>query len=158
MQIRKCGLESNWQKFKNLFQSDSWLLLPIAKGFLANSSNAAALISGDSRNFVQGVSISLWKNFGSFRSISSVLGRFGKYRPKFKIWPAWSLCLKKKKNVLKTKANLHFVHRKTSKGKKKMKRKEMNKCNCTINYKFIWNINKIINYCCFINLFVFYKL
>ena len=37
------------------------------------------------------------------------------------------LVLKKKKNVLKTKANLHFVHRKTSKGKKKMKRKEINK-------------------------------
>ena len=105
--------------------------------------------SGDSRNFVQGVPISLWKNFGSFRSISSVLGRFGKYRPKFKIWLAWSLCLKKKK-VLKTKAKLHSVHRKTSKGKKKMKRKEMNKCNRTINYKFIWNINKIINYCCLV--------
>ena len=128
MQIRKCGLESNWQKFKNLFQSDSWLLLPIAKGFLANSSNAGALISGDSRNFVQGVPISLWKNFGSFRSISSVLGRFGKYRPKFKIWPAWSLCLKK--NVLKTKTNLHSVHWKTSKGKKK--RKEMKWTNVTV--------------------------
>ena len=32
---------------------------------------------------------------------------------------------KKKKNVLKTKTNLHFVHQKTSKGKI-MKRKEMN--------------------------------
>ena len=37
--------------------------------------------------------------------------------------------LKKKKIVLKTKTNLHYVHRKTSKGKKK-KRKEMNKGTC----------------------------
>ena len=105
--------------------------------------------SGDSRNFVQGIPISLWKNFGSFQSISSVSGRFGKYQPKFKIWPAWSLCFKKKK-VLKTKTNLHFVHWKTSKGKKKMKRKKMNKDIWTINYKFIWNINKIINYYCLV--------
>ena len=39
----------------------------------------------------------------------------------------------------------------------------MNKVTYTINYKFIWNIKKIINYYffrefCFINLFVFYKL
>ena len=83
-----------------------------------------------------------------FEKISGVLGRFGKYRPKFKIWPAWSLCLKKK-NVLKTKTNLHIVYRKISKGKK-VKRNEMNKGTCTINYKFIWNINKIINYCCLV--------
>ena len=38
---------------------------------------------------------------------------------------------KKKQTILKTKKNLHFVHRKTSKGKKKMKRKEMNKGTCT---------------------------
>ena len=38
--------------------------------------------------------------------------------------------LKKKKIVLKTKTNLHYVHRKTSKGKKKIKRKEMNKGTC----------------------------
>ena len=50
--------------------------------------------SGDSRNFVQGVPISLWKIFESFRSIS---GRFSKYWLKFKIWLAWSLCFKKKK-------------------------------------------------------------
>ena len=31
-----------------------------------------------------------------------------------------------------------------------MKRNEMNKGTCTINYKFIWNINKIINYCCLV--------
>ena len=43
---------------------------------------------------------------------------------------------KKKKKNLKTKTNLHFVHQKTSK-EKKMKRKEMNKGTCTINYKFI---------------------
>ena len=73
---------------------------------------------------------------------------FGKYRPKFKIWPAWSLCLKKKK-VLKTETNLHFVYRKPQK-EKKMKRKEMNKGTCIINYKLIWNINKIINYCCLV--------
>ena len=45
--------------------------------------------------------------------------------------------LQKKKKVLKTKTNLHSVNQKTSKGKKKLKRKEMNKCNRTINYKFI---------------------
>ena len=56
-------------------------------------------------------------NFGLFS------GHFGKYMLKFKIWPAWSLCLKK--NVLKTKTNLHFVHQKIAKGKKKEK-KEMN--------------------------------
>ena len=33
----------------------------------------------------------------------------------------------KKKNVLKTKTNLHFVHRKTSKGKKKWKEKKWTK-------------------------------
>ena len=46
--------------------------------------------SGDSRNFVQGVPISFWKNFGSFRSILCVSRRFSKYRQKFKIWPAWN--------------------------------------------------------------------
>ena len=75
--------------------------------------------SGDSRNFIQGVPISLWKNFESFWSIS---GHFGKYWLKFKIWLAWSLCLKK--NVLKTKTNLHFVHQKNHKKKKKRKRNE----------------------------------
>ena len=35
--------------------------------------------------------------------------------------------LKKKKIVLKTKTNLYSVNQKTTKGKKKMKRKEMNK-------------------------------
>ena len=51
---------------------------------------------------------------------------FGKYRPKFKIWPAWSLCLKKKK-VLKTETNLHFVYRKPQKEKKKWKEKKWTK-------------------------------
>ena len=53
-------------------------------------------VQSDFRNFVQGVSIPFWKNFGSFQSISSVSRRFSKYQLKFKIWPAWSLCLKKK--------------------------------------------------------------
>ena len=104
--------------------------------------------SGDSRNFVQDVPIPLWKNFGSFQDVSINTSRNSRFDLK-------------KKNI-KTKTNLHFVHRKTSKGKK-MKRKEMNKVTYTINYKFIWNIKKIINYYffrefCFINLFVFYKL
>ena len=55
----------------------------------------------------------------------------------------------KKKNVLKIKTNLHSVQWKISKWKE-MKVKEMNKVTYTINYKFIWNINKIINYCCLI--------
>ena len=38
--------------------------------------------------------------------------------------------LYKKKIVLKTKTNLLFVNQKTSKGKKKMKRNEINKGNC----------------------------
>ena len=66
-------------------------------GWAVNKLNAVVAFSGDSRNFVQGIPISLWKNFGSFQSISSVSRRFGKYRPKFKIWLALSLCLKKKK-------------------------------------------------------------
>ena len=96
-------------------------------------------------------------SYYTLKKFQVILGHFGKYRPKFKIWPAWSLCLKKKKKkkkiVLKTKTILHFVHQKTSKWKKKkneMKRKEMNKGTYTINYKFIWHINKIINYCCFV--------
>ena len=87
-------------------------------------------------------------SYSTLKKFRVILGRFGKYRPKFKIWPAWSLCLKKK--ILKTKTNLHFVHRKTSKWKKKMKRKEMNKSTYTMNYKFIWHINKIINCCCLV--------
>ena len=39
--------------------------------------------------------------------------------------------LKKKNFFIKTKNNLHFVNKKTSKGKKKMKRNEMNKSTCT---------------------------
>ena len=58
------------------------------------------------------------------------------------------VCAKKKK-ILKTKTNLHSVHWKPQK-EKKMKIKEMNKSTYTINYKFIWNINKIINYCCLV--------
>lgn len=41
----------------------------------------------------------------------------------------------KKKIVLKTKTNLHSVNQKISKGKKKMKRKEMNKGACTAKKK-----------------------
>ena len=44
---------------------------------LSNMSNMMTVNSGDSKNFVQGVPIPLWKNFRCF----------GKYRPKFKIWP-----------------------------------------------------------------------
>ena len=42
---------------------------------------------------------------------------FGKYRLKFKIRPALSLCFKKK-IVLKLKTNLHSINQKTSKEKK----------------------------------------
>ena len=68
--------------------------------------------------------IPLWKKF---RVIQIYFGCLSKYRPKFKIQPAWSLCLKKKKKkkfVLKTKTNLYFVNQKTLKGKQK-KWKEM---------------------------------
>ena len=102
--------------------------------------------SGGSRNFVQDVLISFWKNFRSFRSILGVSGRFDKYRQKFKIWPVWSLCLKKKMFLNQNK--FAFCTLKNLKRKKKVKRKEINKGTCTINYKFIWNINKIINYYC----------
>ena len=99
------------------------------------------------QEFCPGCSYSTLKKF---RVISVYFRCFRKYQPKFKIWPAWSLWLKKKKKKnLKTKTNLHSVHRKTSKGKK-MKRNEMNKVTYTINYKFIWNINKIINYYCLV--------
>ena len=42
-----------------------------------------------------------------------------------------------KKKILKTKTNVHSIHRKSSKGKKKKekKRKEMNKGTYTINYR-----------------------
>ena len=43
--------------------------------------------------------------------------------------------LKKKKFFLKTKTNLHSINQKTSKGEKKMKRKEMNKGTCTAKKK-----------------------
>ena len=36
-----------------------------------------------------------------------------------------------------------------------MKRKEMNKGTYTINYKFIWHINKIINYSCLVVSLIF---
>ena len=97
-------------------------------------------ISGNSRIFVQGVPILFWKNFKLFQSISSVSVNTS-WNSKFGF---------KKKKILKTKTNLHYVHRKTSKGKK-MKIKEMNKGTCTINYNFIWNINKIINYYCLVS-------
>ena len=83
-----------------------------------------------------------------FEKISGVLGRFGKYRLKFKIWPAWSLCLKKKM-FLKSK-QICILYTEKSQKEKKMKRKKMNKGTYTINYKFIWNINKITNYCCLV--------
>ena len=69
---------------------------------------------------------------------------------------------KKKKKFLKPK-KICILYTEKPQKEKKMKRKEMNKVTYTINHKFIWNINKIINYYffrefCFINLFVFYKL
>ena len=54
-------------------------------------------------------------NFNLFRNVSINTGRnsrFGQHE----------VCALKKKNVLKTKINLHFVHRKTSKGKKNEKK------------------------------------
>ena len=77
--------------------------------------NYAISCSGGSRNFVQGVPISFWKNFESFRSIS---GCFSKYWLKFKIWPAWSLCLKKKM-FLKPK-QIYILYTKKSQKEKKV--------------------------------------
>ena len=34
--------------------------------------------------------------------------------------------------------------------KSQQEKKEMNKDSWIINYKLIWNINKIINYCCLV--------
>ena len=82
---------------------------------------ASGIISGDSRNFVQGVPISLWKNFRSFQSIFDVLGRFSKYWPKFKIWPAWNLCFKKKM-FLKPK-QIYILYTEKPKKKKKNEKK-----------------------------------
>ena len=45
------------------------------------------------QEFCPGCSYSTLKKF---RVISVYFRCFGKYQPKFKIWPAWSLCLKKK--------------------------------------------------------------
>ena len=58
------------------------------------------------------------------------------------------VCAKKKK-FLKPK-QIYILYTENLKRKKKMKIKEMNKSTYTINYKFIWNINKIINYCCLV--------
>ena len=62
--------------------------------------------------------------------------------------------LKKKKNVLKTKTNLYFVHPKTSRGKKNEKKINEQRL-LIINYKFVWNINKIINYCYLVILLIY---
>ena len=75
-----------------------------------------------------------------FEKISGHFGLFRVFREisvEIQDLASMKFVLKKKKKFLKTKTNLHFVHRKTSKGKKKMKRKEMNKVTYTINYKFI---------------------
>ena len=67
-----------------------------------------------------------------FKKIS---GHFSLFRVfweiKFKIWPAWSLCLKKK--FLKPKQICILYTEKPQPKKKKV--------TYTINYKFIWNIN-----------------
>ena len=57
-------------------------------------------------------------NFGLFS------GHFGKYMLKFNIWPAWSLCLKKKM-FLKPK-QIYILYTKKSQKEKKKKKKEMN--------------------------------
>ena len=48
----------------------------------------------------------------------------------------YEVCALKKKNVLKTKTNLHFVHPKTSRGKKNEKKINEQRL-LIINYKFI---------------------
>ena len=58
-------------------------------------------------------------HFGLFRDVSVNTGRNSKFGQH-------EVCALKKKKILKTKTNLHSVHRKISKGKKK-KRNEM-KC------------------------------
>ena len=55
-----------------------------------------------------------------FRVIPLYFRCFGKYRPKFKIRPTWSLCLKKNHKI---KTNLHYVNQKTLKEKKKNEKK-----------------------------------
>ena len=56
---------------------------------------------------------------------------------------------KKKKKFLKPK-QIYILYTEKPQKEKKMKIKEMNKGTCTINYNFIWNINKIINYYCLV--------
>ena len=118
------------QNQKRRIPSHSWLLL------LRELSS-----SGDFRNFVQCVPIPLWKNFESFRSISAEIQDLASMK----------FVLKKKK-FLKPKQIFILYTEKPQKEKKKekQKRNEMNKGTCTINYKFIGNINKIINYCCLV--------
>ena len=43
-----------------------------------------------------------------------------------------------------------IIYTEKSQKEKKKKKKEMNKDSWIINYKLIWNINKIINYCCLV--------
>ena len=102
----------------NLVQPLLRCLLLLCFFFFLTNKKFMEWSSGDSRNFVQGVPISLWKNFETFQSISSVSKRFGKYRSKFKIWPAWSLCFKKKK-FLKPKQICIMYTEKSQKAKKK---------------------------------------
>ena len=107
--------QTNWKLlFKLLLRVGHQLFLYwVANKMTSKIPNCFLVSSRDFRNFVQSVPIPLWKNFESFRFISSVSGCFGKYQFKFKIWP------KKKKKNLKTKTNLHYINQKTSKEKKK---------------------------------------
>ena len=56
---------------------------------------------------------------------------------------------KKKKNFLKPKQICILYTEKPQKEKKNEKKRHGQR-NLTINYKFIWNINKIINYYCLV--------
>ena len=81
--------------------------------------------------------------FRVFRDVSINTGRnsrFGQHE----------VCaLKKKKKFLKPK-QICILYTEKSQKEKNEKKKKMKKGTWTINYKFIWNINKIINYCCLV--------
>ena len=127
---------------------------PIGQYGLVQVSKPWWWVSDDSKNFVQGVLFHFEKNsghFSLFRVFQDVSVNTG-WNSRFS---RHEVCALKKKMFLKPKQIYILYTKKSQKEKKKWKEKKRNEQRyCTINYKFIWNINKIINYCCLIVLLI----
>ena len=94
------------------------------------------------QEFCPGCSHSTLKKFRVFWDVSVNTGRNSRFGRN-------EVCNLKKKMFLKPK-QICILYTEKPQKEKKWKKNEMNKGTCTINYKFIWNINKIINYCCLV--------